>query len=308
VIQLQRWPWCAGADAVERTGLRRFLEALEWDEPIHSNPDAARAAGHPDVVVPASSHTLFAMPPYWAPGDPPAAPGDEPLLPRMAFFDAFPAQSRTFNLGFRRERHSDIPLGEHLGCAYEVVSVIPKRLSIGDGSIVEIAARYETRNGSPASTGTFRIFNYVPDARAEASSSAPSGTSTPAGRIESVTITHTRQRLAMWAGANQDYAPWHHDPDWARAGGAPDAFANTFFIDALFERLLRRIVGSRGIVESIDFRIASFLLPAPQVEVLAILPDRPLAPGERFELPIEQRLGDVVTAHGTGVVVIGNGP
>jgi acyl dehydratase len=225
----------------------------------------------------------------------------------MPFFDAFPTASRTFNLGFRRDRQRDIPLGEHLGCAYEIVSVTPKRLSVGDGAIVEVAARYRTRDGSPASTGTFRVFNYVPDARADVPPRSHPPTATPGERIESLTITHTRQRLAMWAGANQDYAPWHHDPEWARAGGAPDAFANTFFIDALFERLLRRIAGSRGSVESVDFRISSFLLPAPQVEVRAILPARPIASGERLAFPIEQRLGEIVTAHGTGVVVVREG-
>jgi acyl dehydratase len=308
VIQCRRWPPQAGADVVERTGLRRFLEALEWDEPIHHDRSAARAAGHPDVVVPMSSHTVFAMPAYWAPGDPPAGPDDEPLLPRMPFFDAFPVGSRTFNLGFRRERGRDIALGDHLGCAYEIVSVTPKRLRVGEGAIVEIAARYQTHDGDLASTATFRVFNYIPQGESGASSASHPASAVTGPRIESFTITHTHQRLVMWAGANQDYAPWHHDLEWARAGGAPDIFANTFFIDALFERLLRRLAGSRGIVESVDFRIDSFLLPAPEVEVRAILPARPVAPRERLEVPIEQWRGGVVTAHGTGVVVVGDGP
>ena len=60
------------------------------------------------------------------------------------------------------------------------------------------------------------------------------GTALPA-----VSIPITLQRLVMEAGANRDFSLIHHDSGVARATGAPDAFANTFFLMGMFERLMR---------------------------------------------------------------------
>jgi acyl dehydratase len=283
----RRWAPVRGADPVERTGIRRFVESLEWNEPIHHDVAAARAAGHRNLVAPTASHTAFAMPPYWSPGDPPLRPDQVPVLPRMAFFDDFPAGTRTIALGFRRDWHADVVVGDRLACGYEVLRVTPKRTRIAEGAIVEIAARYADQKDRPVSTGTLRVFNYAPVEREPPADPQlrHAQPDDPGVHVERLAITHTPQRLAMWAGANLDFAPWHHDREYARGGGAPDMFANTFFIEALYERLLRRLAGSTGTVESIDFRIASFLLPAPEVEVRAVATE-PLSPGVRTAVAI----------------------
>lgn len=70
----------------------------------------------------------------------------------------------------------------------------------------------------------------------------------------------TLQRLVMEAAANRDFTPLHHDRDDARATGAPDAYANTMFIQALLEAGLRTWMGSRGWLEELEIRMVAFNL------------------------------------------------
>lgn len=61
--------------------------------------------------------------------------------------------------------------------------------------------------------------------------------------LPTIAVPVTLQRLVMEAGANRDLSLMHHDGDVARATGAPDAFANTYFLMGMFERLLRDWAG-----------------------------------------------------------------
>lgn len=70
--------------------------------------------------------------------------------------------------------------------------------------------------------------------------------------IPSISIPITLQRLVMEAGANRDLSLIHHDNDVARATGAPAAYANTFFLAGMFERLLREWMGLKGILKKIS--------------------------------------------------------
>jgi len=66
-----------------------------------------------------------------------------------------------------------------------------------------------------------------------------------------VSIPITLQRLVMEAGANRDFSLIHHDTRVARATGAPDAFANTFFLMGMFERLMREWAGPKARIRKI---------------------------------------------------------
>jgi acyl dehydratase len=58
------------ADDIERSTVRRYLEPLEFDCPLHYDRDVARAHGYEDIVAPVSSLPTFAMAPMWRPGVP----------------------------------------------------------------------------------------------------------------------------------------------------------------------------------------------------------------------------------------------
>ncbi|MDG1825320.1 MAG: hypothetical protein P8H62_03540 [Henriciella sp.] len=66
-----------------------------------------------------------------------------------------------------------------------------------------------------------------------------------------ITMPITLHRLVMEAGANRDFSFIHHDKDVAKSTGAPDVYANTFFLMGLFERQLREWIGVAGKIKKI---------------------------------------------------------
>lgn len=77
--------------------------------------------------------------------------------------------------------------------------------------------------------------------------------------LNSIAIPLSLHRLVMEAGANRDLAFMHHDKEAGIAAGAKDAFANTFFLLGMFERLLREWVGLKGQIKKIGpMRMQSF--------------------------------------------------
>ncbi len=67
------------------------------------------------------------------------------------------------------------------------------------------------------------------------------------------------QKLVMIAAANRDFAPLHHDPDMARASGAPTASVNVMFVMALMERALLEWGGLRTRIQKLGpFRMTNF--------------------------------------------------
>ena len=69
--------------------------------------------------------------------------------------------------------------------------------------------------------------------------------------LPAIGIPITLQRLVMEAGANRDLSLIHHDTQVAQATGAPDAFANTFFLMGMFERLVREWAGPTARIRKI---------------------------------------------------------
>jgi len=71
-------------------------------------------------------------------------------------------------------------------------------------------------------------------------------------------IPLTIQRLVMEAAANRDFAPIHHDRDISRATGAPDPYANTMLLQAVFEATVRQWMGLGGRLRRLGFSMRSF--------------------------------------------------
>ena len=69
--------------------------------------------------------------------------------------------------------------------------------------------------------------------------------------LPEIQIPITLHRLVMEAGANRDLSMIHHDTKIAQATGAPDAYANTFFLMGMFERQLREFIGLTSHIKKI---------------------------------------------------------
>lgn len=57
------------ADVIERTTIRRYLEPLEFDCPLHYDREVARAYGYDDIPIPSTAVQTFALAPAWRPGE-----------------------------------------------------------------------------------------------------------------------------------------------------------------------------------------------------------------------------------------------
>ncbi|MCW5652749.1 hypothetical protein [Hydrogenophaga sp.] len=77
-------------------------------------------------------------------------------------------------------------------------------------------------------------------------------------------------RLVMAAGANRDFNSIHHNADFARASGAPDMYANTYFLQGMWERCVRDHLGPACRLHSLQgFRMKAFNTAGQTVVVRA---------------------------------------
>ena len=58
-----------GADRVTLSDIRRKLEVYCFDCPLHYDEGVAQARGYRTIVAPVVMTPLWAMQPYWSPGD-----------------------------------------------------------------------------------------------------------------------------------------------------------------------------------------------------------------------------------------------
>ena len=113
----------------------------------------------------------------------------------------------------------------------------------------------------------------------------------------------TLQRLVMEAGVNRDFTPLHHDPPDARATGAPGAYANTMFIQAMLEATVRNWLGDTGRLRELNIRMVKFNLAGSLIRAGGEVTALAECDGEgQASLELWMRSDDVKTVTGTAVV------
>src|SRR5262245_43275501 len=87
-------------------------------------------------------------------------------------------------------------------------------------------------------------------------------------RLADAVYPLTVTRLVMAAGANRDFFPMQHNTEFAQASGATDMYANTFFLQGMWERCVRDYIGPAGKLCSMaGFTMNSFNTPGQTVVV-----------------------------------------
>lgn len=161
-----------GADRVEQGAIRRYIEPLEIDSPLHYDAAVARAHGYPDVIAPYTAALPFSVPAMWNPGDPPlyddanpdAQPArspinnqDMPLGPRTTGFFA-----TDISVDFVRP----LVAGERVGRRGQLlVSCAPKETSMGRGAFLTWQSELVTETGDVVGyvrTGTYAYNPHSP--------------------------------------------------------------------------------------------------------------------------------------------------
>jgi len=116
--------------------------------------------------------------------------------------------------------------------------------------------------------------------------------------LPAIAIPITLQRLVMEAGANRDLSLMHHDTKVAQATGAPDAFANTFFLMGMFERLMRDWAGPKARIRKIGpLRMIMFNAVGDTLHFKGVVESVDQATGTvTLDMWVESQRGKTVTA------------
>jgi acyl dehydratase len=151
-----------GPDEVTVADIRRRLEVLAWDCPLHYDDATARAHGHPAVVAPATMLMTWVMPPYWKPGDPQPALGDPVLVPPLAGCIIPAPGTAIFATANSTEYREPVYPGDRITGVAVLTDVKRKRLSVGDGAFLPVETTYTKQTGEVVGVELMTFFRYTP--------------------------------------------------------------------------------------------------------------------------------------------------
>ncbi|GAA2853160.1 hypothetical protein GCM10010517_10970 [Streptosporangium fragile] len=157
-----------GADAVERGAIRRYLEPLEFDCALHTDPEAARAAGFDDVTMPYTGVVAWTIPPMWQPGERLFDSDDRDAQPVRS-----PINNQEMTLGPKTTGFfaTDISLdflrpvvaGERIGRrSNRLLSCVPKETSVGRGAFLKWESDVVTETGEVVARIRIGTYAYIP--------------------------------------------------------------------------------------------------------------------------------------------------
>jgi acyl dehydratase len=280
-----RW----GVDLVERGAIRRFLEPLEFDCPLHYDLEVARSHGYPDVVAPYTSAVTFAMGPLWSPGAPAFPSAERNTQPVTLPIDPTeypPEATGLFATDFEVEFRRPPVVGDRLGgTGRKIVDAALKVTRVGRGAFLKFQSELVDADELPILTLRTGLFVYEPiDPVGKGEGTVPGMPDRPAPSEwsegpEGIRLDRQRVagdvrpgelltpvafplpvfRLVMEAGANRDFNLIHHNTEFARSSGAPEMYANTLFLQSMWEVLVRNYIGCAGTIKKIaGFRMGAF--------------------------------------------------
>ena len=152
----------AGADDVTVGDIRRRLEVLAWDCPLHYDEETARRHGYRTVVAPATMLMTWAMPAYWVPGDPRPTLDDGTLVPRYPFTQIPAPGEFMFATESETEYLEPVYPGDRISASSVLRSLTRKRTSVGDGAFFLIETTYTKQSGEVAGVERLTVFRYSP--------------------------------------------------------------------------------------------------------------------------------------------------
>lgn len=156
-----------GADPVSEAGIRRRLEVLAWDAPIHYSDEIARAAGFDGIVSPATMVITWVLPAYWEPGQPRPLPGDPYLLPRFALRQIPAPGDALFATGCRTDFIEPVYIGDRISGEVVFARYTRKSLEIGNGAFMVAETRYTNQNADLVAVEELTVYRYVPAAESD---------------------------------------------------------------------------------------------------------------------------------------------
>jgi acyl dehydratase len=153
----------AGPDEVTRADIRRRLEVYAWDCPLHFDDEVARAHGYEGVVAPWSMHMAWALPSYWAPGQPRRQELQRRDNPAIPMATNVPGEgSGLIDTELEVEYHAPVYPGDRISATSKILSVTRKQTAVGDGAFVVVESTYTKSTGEVVAIDRITLFRYHP--------------------------------------------------------------------------------------------------------------------------------------------------
>lgn len=147
-----------GADPVSAADIRRKLEVVGWDCPLHTDSEVARRHGHPDVVSPVSMVRVWSMPPYWRPGEPPI--GTEPMSTPLPATRIPGEGDVMIATSVRMEHVRPLYPGDCVTATAVLKSVTRRTTRLGPGAVLEVETTYRNQRDEPVTIETVTLLRY----------------------------------------------------------------------------------------------------------------------------------------------------
>jgi acyl dehydratase len=157
-----------GADPIERSTVRRYLEPLEFDCALHYDPEVAARHGFADITAPYTSVLTFTIPAMWKPGQVLFASEERDAQPTTSPINGDDLRVASHLTGFFA---TDIEMdfvrppvaGEHLSKRGNVLlSCTPKWISVGRGAFMTLESEVVTDSGDVIGRVRNTVFAYEP--------------------------------------------------------------------------------------------------------------------------------------------------
>lgn len=156
-----------GADDLERSVIRRYLEPLEFDCPLHYDRNAAREAGFDDIIAPYSGYQTWTSPALWEPGEAAYYTTDnrdaQPTFREHPFPRLGPATTAMVATDIETEFFEPFLLNDR---PYKQGSVLvnctPKETSVGRGAFVTWQSDLRSRDHRLLGQTRTSLLYYVP--------------------------------------------------------------------------------------------------------------------------------------------------
>lgn len=154
-----------GPDEVDKATIRRKLEVLNFDCPLHTDEAVAREHGYRTIVAPATMMATWALPAYWSPGQPPV--GSRTLMPLFPLSQVPAPGNAIIGSEVQSEYFEPVYVGDRISCENRLVSIAHRCTRLGMGAFLTIESTYTKQTGELVCVERFVSFRYSVDEHEE---------------------------------------------------------------------------------------------------------------------------------------------
>ena len=248
--------------------IRHLVEALGDRNPIYVDADAARAAGHPDVVAPPTSLQVWIMGGLrsHAPAEPaePAGSGGKTQNGQDHRGDVMTLLNDEGYVGVVATNCEQtymryLTLGDHLSVSSSLESISGlKHTALGEGYFVTSLQTYRDQTGATVGEMRFRILKYRPGTGKERTPPAAGPRRPPSEEsLPPLEIALTPTVIVSTAIATRDYQDVHHDKDRAIELGSENIFMNILTSNGYVGRFITDWAGPNARLKQVAIRLGA---------------------------------------------------